>query len=64
MNALNLTQLQRIDYQTNITIAGKPSSMMLVVHLVAVADVVLLHAPVTAHIQDGRRGLLQSLGNI
>ena len=64
MNTLDLPQLQRVDYETNITITGKPGSMMLVVHLVAIADITLLNFPVAAHIQDGWRRFLQSLGHV
>ena len=55
MDAFDFAQLQRIDRQADITVAGEPGTVMLIVRLVAEADVVLLDFAVTADIQNRRQ---------
>ena len=64
MDALDFAQLQCVNDETNIAIARKPNAVVLIMHFVAVAYAVLFHAPVTAHIQNCRRGFLDALGHI
>jgi len=58
VDAFDLAQLQRVDRQAGVAIASEPGTVVLVVHLVAVADSVLLHPSVAADVEDGRQGLL------
>ena len=64
MNALDLTELKGINGQADITIPGEPDSVMLIMHLVAIAHAVLFHPTMTTYIEDGRRGFLEVLGHI
>ena len=44
VDAFDLAELQRVDRQADVAVAGEPGAVMLVAGLVAEADAVLLHA--------------------
>ena len=64
MDALNFTQLQRVDNETDIAIAREPNTVMLVMNLVAETHAIFFHAPVTAHVKNRGRGFFDALGHI
>ena len=58
VNPFDLTQLQSVDRQAGVAVAGEPAAVVLVVHLAAVADPVLLDLAVAANIEDRRQAAL------
>ena len=55
MNSFDLTELHGVDRQADVTVPSKPCSVVLVVRLVAVADIALFDSTMTAHIEDRRQ---------
>ena len=56
MQSLDLTELERVDYQADVAAAGEPGAVVLVARLGAVADAVLFDGAVTADVKDRRGG--------
>ncbi len=56
VDAFDLAQLQRVDRQAGVAIASEPGTVVLVVHLVAEADPILLDATVAADVENRRQG--------
>ena len=50
MDALDLPELDRVDREADVAVAGEPGAVMLVVRFVAVADPVDFHATMTADV--------------
>ena len=64
MDPLDLAQLKRVDRQAGVAVAGEPGTVVLVVHLVAVADSVLLDPPVATDVENRRQGAAAFLGQV
>ena len=55
VDAFDFTHLQLVDCQADVTVAGEPAAVMLVVGFVPVADAVLFHSSVSADIENRRQ---------
>ena len=64
MDALQFAELDRVDRETDVTVAGKPCAVMLVMSLVAVIDTADLHPAVAADVKDRRGGSGEFLRDI
>src|SRR5207247_7261033 len=53
MDALDFTELERIEDQANISVAGEPRSVMLIGDFVPITDSVFYDRSMAAQIQDG-----------
>ncbi len=51
MDTLDLTELDGVNGQANVSVPGKPGSMVMIINLVSIADAVLLDPPVSANIK-------------
>ena len=62
--ALDLAELERVENEAGVPVAGEPDPVVVVTGLVAKACAVLLHDGVPAHVKNGRERLLRALRKI
>ena len=60
MDALDFAELQRIDNKTDISVAGKPGTVVLVKGLVAIADTVFFDTCMAAYIKNRWRRSIEA----
>ncbi len=58
MNTLDLTELNGIDGQANVSVPGEPDSVVMVMNLVPETDSPLFHPSMSANIEDRRKFLV------
>jgi hypothetical protein len=64
VQALDFAELERVDDEADVTIAGKPRAVVLIRHLVAVAHAVTDDGPVAAHVKHRWRRLRRVLRQV
>jgi hypothetical protein len=64
MDALDFAELEGVDDEADVAIAGEPGAVMLVGNLVAVTHTVVDGRSVAAHIEDGGRRFFEGLGEV